>query len=213
MKHLSKKIWITFLLILLIGIAVFGGNIANAINTLAEGFRATSASVMVDATPIGGDCKVVQPTDGKDYFVPTKTLAEWNIFKANKPSTVNLSECRSFTTVWRVGTTGYGNGSNTVSFSTMIGAIVDWGDGTVEKITTSTPSHTYAIAGDYTIKISSMTRFYNPVSHSNSFGKLIAVTDWGGVKWTSMDYMFAYANNFNQIPTDAPDLSLVTNMS
>lgn len=161
MKHLSKKIWITFLLILLIGIAVFGGNIANAINTLAEGFRATSASVMVDATPIGGDCKVVQPTDGKDYFVPTKTLAEWNIFKANKPSTVNLSECRSFTTVWRVGTTGYGNGSNTVSFSTMIGAIVDWGDGTVEKITTSTPSHTYAIAGDYTIKISSMTRFYN----------------------------------------------------
>jgi len=41
---------------------------------------------------------------------------------------------------------------------------------------------------------------------------LTAVTDWGTTTWTSMERMFSYADNFNSIPTEAPDTYSVTNM-
>jgi hypothetical protein len=57
---------------------------AYAINILSEGYRADSnTTTVIDATPVGGDCKsVVTPNDGKDRFIPTKTVAEWNSFKS-----------------------------------------------------------------------------------------------------------------------------------
>jgi PKD repeat protein len=57
--------------------------------------------------------------------------------------------------------------------------MIDWGDGTIEPIASTTPSHTYASIGNYTIKMSGITRFYNNVPNSDYHGKLTAVTDWG----------------------------------
>lgn len=41
-----------------------------------------------------GSCKsVTNNSVTNDYFIPTKTLIEWNLFKQNKPSDVSLSSC------------------------------------------------------------------------------------------------------------------------
>ena len=41
-----------------------------------------------------GSCKSVTNNSAtNDYFIPTKTLNEWNLFKQNKPSDVSLGSC------------------------------------------------------------------------------------------------------------------------
>ena len=66
-----------------------------------------------------------------------------------------------FTTTWRVGTATYGNGDNTVQFNVTLSgtSMIDWGDGTVSINVSTSPSHTYAAPGDYTIKINGITTF------------------------------------------------------
>lgn len=72
------------------------GDVAHAINTLPEGYQVLpGVATVIDTTPIGGDCKsVVTPSDGKDRFVPTKTLVEWNAFKSAAPGLgIALNPC------------------------------------------------------------------------------------------------------------------------
>lgn len=41
-----------------------------------------------------GSCKsVINNSATNDYFIPTKTLTEWNLFKQNKPADVSLGSC------------------------------------------------------------------------------------------------------------------------
>ena len=40
-----------------------------------------------------GDCKKIDNTSGVDYFVPTKTTAEWDSFAGNLPSGVTVESC------------------------------------------------------------------------------------------------------------------------
>lgn len=40
-----------------------------------------------------GICKRVVNSGPNSYFIPTKTLNEWNLFKANKPASVSLGSC------------------------------------------------------------------------------------------------------------------------
>mgnify|MGYP003534138277 CR=1 FL=1 len=84
--------------------------------------------------------------------------------------------------------------------------MIDWGDGTIEPIVSTTPSHTYVTSGDYTIQMSNITRFYNYSSDTSYAGKLTAVNDWGGIAWTNMSLMFAYANHLNLLPASAPNM-------
>jgi surface protein len=70
-----------------------------------------------------------------------------------------------FTTTWKVGTSGYGDGGNTISIGIVDAGIisVDWGDGIAES-SAGNPTkikHTYATAGTYQIKVQGITRFYN----------------------------------------------------
>ena len=69
----------------------------------------------------------------------------------------------AFTTTWRVGTATYGNANNTVQFNVTLSgtSMIDWGDGTAGVNVSTSPSHTYAAPGDYTIKISGITAFSN----------------------------------------------------
>jgi surface protein len=88
--------------------------------------------------------------------------------------------------------------------------MIDWGDGSIEPIVSTTPSHTYASSGDYTIKMSGISAFRD--FGSAYHGKLLSVTDWGGIAWTSMQFMFEFANHFNFIPATGPNMSGVTSM-
>lgn len=76
--------------LLVIGLILLPG-FAYGINIVAEGFRVSTANKTVDAW---GICRVaIAQTSGKDYFVPTKTLTEWQSVINNKPSDLSLAAC------------------------------------------------------------------------------------------------------------------------
>jgi len=72
-----------------------------AFGTIETGYRVDkSTTVTIDAW---GECREVVNNSGNDYFVPTKTAAEWQSFRDHPPSGVALNTCcvsgsQSFTT-------------------------------------------------------------------------------------------------------------------
>ena len=85
--HRSAK---TIFAIVVVALPVF----AFALNTVITGFQVGSTKTKIDAH---GVCHNVQASDGKTYFIPTNTAAEWSAFRMNKPSGVQLQQC---TTTW-----------------------------------------------------------------------------------------------------------------
>ena len=79
-------------------------------------------------------------------------------------------------------------------------ATIDWGDGTSSTHTTGSPTHTYASAGQYQIKISGSyvgLRIGNDASQKD---KLIAVNAWGNVGFTSFERAFWGCSNLVSLP-------------
>ena len=93
---------------------------------------------------------------------------------------------------------------------------VNWGDNNTSTNQTGNATHTYAIAGDYEVRISgSFPRIYfntldnNGNQNSNS---IIAIDQWGTGQWTSMNGAFRGATNLAGQASDTPDLSRLTDM-
>lgn len=89
---------------------------------------------------------------------------------------------------------------------------IDWGDGSVEQITSDTATHTYANHGIYDITIAGIF----PRMKTENFPQkeqLKKVKQWGTIVWDTMQYMFAETANLEFTATDAPNLTAVTNMS
>ena len=76
---------------------------------------------------------------------------------------------------------------------------IDWGDGSpAEHITTTNPSHTYAVAGDYQVVIEGkMTRlfFYNAANKLN----LISIEQGGNTGITTADNIYNGCSNLTEI--------------
>ena len=88
---------------------------------------------------------------------------------------------------------------------------VDWGDGTVELITTASPSHVYAVAGEYDVSISGSC----PEWVQNNLGdklKVIDVKQWGDVGFINLFGAFYGCANLSVTATDAGRFSGATNM-
>ena len=75
---------------------------ALAVNTWDTGYRVnhgSSAAVIVGGA--GGSCyQVTNSNADHDYFVPTKTTAEWNAFSGHLPPGVSVGSCCSPTAAW-----------------------------------------------------------------------------------------------------------------
>jgi len=98
---------------------------------------------------------------------------------------------------------------------------IDWGDGTVETVSGDDPdpSHMYATAGTYTVKISGTFPWMNlgekpnfTYIHSETAKKLQTVEQWGDIQWESLEGMFTGAENMTYNATDVPNLSSVTSL-
>ena len=88
---------------------------------------------------------------------------------------------------------------------------VDWGDSMPDTNETDDATHTYVDAGDYTVRISGVfPRIY--FNNAGDTMKIIAINQWGDQQWTSMEGAFYGASNLAGQASDAPDLSMVTNM-
>lgn len=98
----NKKInWLVILGVFFL-LAIAGG--AWAINAWNEGYRVNHSGATVDVR-IGsatGLCqKVTNSHATNDYFVPTKTQAEWDAFSAHPPSGITIGACYSYAyTAW-----------------------------------------------------------------------------------------------------------------
>ncbi|MCK5814802.1 MAG: PKD domain-containing protein, partial [Flavobacteriaceae bacterium] len=83
---------------------------------------------------------------------------------------------------------------------------VDWGDGSTATNEDSNATHSYAAAGDHTIKITG--RF--PAIYFNNTGdkkKIKEINQWGRNNWKSMDFAFYGCSKLQGVATDTPDLS------
>ncbi|MDC6386883.1 BspA family leucine-rich repeat surface protein, partial [Muricauda sp. SK9] len=92
---------------------------------------------------------------------------------------------------------------------------IDWGDGTVEEISTSeNPSHVYVSAGDHTVAILGQ---FPAIAMDGDLGttpsNLFSLDQWGNIQWETMVAAFGYCSNMTYKATDVPNLSQVTNMN
>ena len=89
---------------------------------------------------------------------------------------------------------------------------IDWGDGTTSENVTGDQMHSYASAGNHTVRISgNFTKIYLSNDLDNA-PKLVSIDRWGAIKWESMARAFYGASNMAYRATDVPDLSEVTDM-
>ena len=92
---------------------------------------------------------------------------------------------------------------------------IEWGDGSNDYFSTSDNQvHTYAVTGEYIIKISGeFPHMQHPVTGGDP-AKLIDVISWGSIEWGSMHAMFYNCVNITTFSANnVPDLSNVTDMS
>ena len=102
---------------------------------------------------------------------------------------------------------------------------VEWGDGKSDYNVTSDITHTYTMAGTYTIEITgdfphmifgdvyeeSIFTTFLPFTSDNH--KILSVEQWGNIKWLSMWKAFNDCKYLVSNAIDAPDLSLVNDFS
>ncbi len=155
-------------------------------------------------TPVGLDLGSVPA-----YFCKGK-IAKLAL-EANSWVFSDLGEgCLPFNTLWKTDTANETIGLN-LNGAYAYNFTIDWGDGNNETITTINPSHVYAVAGEYTIKIGGVFPALSIDIASRS--KLIRVEQWGDIQWESFDYAFEDCTAMQLTATDTPDLSNVRFMS
>jgi len=92
MKYLSKKC-IIFLAVVF-GAPILSIGIIFALGTYNTGYKVDSGAGAQDVEiDSGGTCKRITNTSGNDYFIPTKTSAEWTAFEGNTPNDVTIEAC------------------------------------------------------------------------------------------------------------------------
>jgi len=117
-------------------------------------------------------------------------------------------DAESFVTTWRTTTdaetvTLPANGVNDFA--------IDWGDGTVEQITSTYPSHEYATAGDYDVKILGFCPTWNQGNVGDKL-KLRDIKQWGNNVWYALSGAFYGCTNLTGTYTDIPNTTNITTM-
>lgn len=87
---------------------------------------------------------------------------------------------------------------------------VDWGDGSTDTNVTGSLVHTYAVAGEYDVKISGV---FPNIYFFNRFDrwKVLEVKNWGNIQWETMLNAFQGCGNMEITATDEGDFTQVNN--
>jgi surface protein len=128
----------------------------------------------------------------------------------------------SFVSTWRTSNTSTGSSTSMQVKLPLVSSgtynfIVDWGDGSSNKITVwnqAQVTHTYAVAGDYTIKINGTCTGWQFLNIGDRL-KILSVQSWGKLKLgTSSFNHFQGCSNLNlSNVSDILDLSGTTSIS
>lgn len=153
-------------------------------------------------------------SDAIIYFKITAT----DIFGASSSSVKawNIINYSPFTLTWK--TDNFGDSDdNTVAFYAELNPnnIIDWGDGVIENnLQNGVLSHTYAIAGEYSVSIvgAKIVEAYGHHGGPVNYRKIMSIDNWGASSWISMENMFRGASNVVMNATDTPNTSNVVDM-
>ncbi|MCY4492003.1 MAG: BspA family leucine-rich repeat surface protein, partial [Thaumarchaeota archaeon] len=115
----------------------------------------------------------------------------------------------AFVTTWVTSTPNETITIPSIDGTTKYGII--WGDGNADNATGDT-SHTYRSSGTYTVTIERTFPGINLERNVDSALKLKEITEWGDIRWSTMEGAFYGAANMNVTASDLPDLSNVQNM-
>ena len=152
-------------------------------------------------------------------------LAPIEIVNSGEPLNVD-NENKYFITTWKTDNSGVSN-DNQITIPTIgdgYNYSVDWGDGTSSQNVTKDITHTYSQAGTYTIKISGdfpricfgknypKDTYVDGTEIHNDNKKLIAINQWGDIKWKAMKRAFAFCSNLKGDAVDTPNISSVTDI-
>lgn len=124
-----------------------------------------------------------------------------------------LDDPTSFLTTWKVDADG-----QSITIGTNPDYVYDfainWGDGTLENLTTDKPSHVYEVAGTYTVAIQGDFPAIQ-MENTDDLSKqaLLSIDNWGAIHWQSMHHAFYECGNMTYNATDIPNLSEVESMS
>ncbi len=159
-----------------------------------------SMSGMVSGLVLPGDYNGDWKVDLEDFaIVASHWLTDWS---------------SRFITTWD---TNLGSGTTvTLALDGTVDATIDWGDGTVETVTTPGPHvHDYGVDGTYTVSVTGSATAYN--SEYNGGGiferaKLVSVDSWGQLGFTSMYYAFNECSNLVSVPGTSDGIENVTDM-
>ena len=137
--------------------------------------------------------------------------------EATASYSLTVDDINAFVTTWEV-TAGGGiiiptNGIFAYSYT------VNWGDSILDTTTyTGNATHTYTIAGIYTVSISGIfpSIYFNASTFfgSTNSRKILTIKQWGDNSWKSMNSAFRGCENLTiEATAGNPDLSNVTDMS
>ena len=88
---------------------------------------------------------------------------------------------------------------------------IDWGDGTVETEQTVAPSHTYASAGTYTVKVRG--QFHGVIfNNAGDRTKIQSITQWGQIPWANGTNAFYGCTNLTSSATDTLNTTRFTSL-
>ncbi len=162
----------------------------------ANATESTANNISVDVgaySDIAGNNNTITATSAND-LVQTPLLSTWKTSAANEKVTIRVND--------------------DYHYNYKYNYTIDWGDGSVESSQTANATHVYATAGNHQIAI---TGDYPVISFGGAWNnkntQLISIDSWGNTAWQSFNWAFTYAVNLVSIPTNAPNLSSVTNMS
>ncbi len=136
---------------------------------------------------------------------------------------ITINQQGAFITRWKTDNAGF-SGDNQIKIGTNANLTynyqIDWGDGNIDTNVTGNITHTYAIAGEYTISITGtfpQLRFSDiaDLGNNSEFDsrKLLSIEQWGNLQWLSMQDSFLGCTNLVINAIDTPDLTQVTDMT
>jgi len=141
-----------------------------------------------------------------------------NHIKTQKEALTFISEHGNpFITVWETNSSDSNITIPTLANTYKYNYIVDWGDGNIEQNISGNISHTYRVDGNHTVKIyGDFPTIYFNDDYANPSANTLqvkAISDWGDVKWKSMNKSFKGCSNLELTATDTPNLTQVSSLN
>lgn len=165
--------------------------------------------ILNDVNFNGGNSKYCNAEEERAVLINTYN---WSISDSGRE--LDCIKTNYFITTWQTDISGTSNDTS-ITIPTADGDYnydVSWkNDGTWENGFTGNATHDYGIAGTYTVAIRGT--FPRIRFNGGDNLKIQSIEQWGPNVWSSMEGAFRSCQNLVSDATDAPDLSLVTNMS